>query len=92
MIEIELQQVPEGGHDYAAVARLAINDDGTNDTWDPQELIPFDMHVLVTDPTAGLRRVTFEDDPATWARNLHSVLRTGYLVPVITRDDDTPTP
>ena len=90
MIEIELRQVPDGGHDYEAVARLAIHEDGTNVTWDPQGLIPFDMPVLATDDQAGLRRVAFADDPATWARNLHNALRTGYLVPVITHDDTPP--
>jgi hypothetical protein len=86
MIEIELRQVPDGGHDYEPVARLAINDDGSNDTWDPQELLPFDMPVLATDDPAGPRRVTFTEAPEVWARNLRSVLRTGYLVPVITKD------
>ena len=89
MIELELRNVPEGGHDYVAVARLIVHDDDRTEIWDPDDLIPTELYVLVVDDTTP-RRISYQDDPATWARNLHSVLRTGYLVPVVTRDDAQP--
>lgn len=87
MIEVELRAVPQGKADYEAVARLSVRDDGSHEVWDPQGVIPFDLHALVAS-THGLQKVTFEDDPVRWARNLGSILRTGYLVPVVVRDDE----
>lgn len=88
MIEVELRQSPEGAHEYRAVARLTVRDDGTHETWDPEDLIPFELHALRRDPEAGLEKIHFEDQPAEWARRLGTILRTGYLVPVIVRDDE----
>lgn len=90
MIEVELRAVPQGKDDYEAIARLVVRDDGTHEEWDPQEVIPYDLHVLAPDEEAGARKVTFEEDPATWARHLKTILRTGYLVPVVVRDDAEP--
>lgn len=89
MIEVELQRVPDGGRDYEVAATLRVDDDGSVDLHDPDRLVPTSLHVLVADPGGQLRQVRFEDEPVTWARNLSSLLRTGYLVPVITRDDTT---
>lgn len=88
MIEVELQQCPEGAQEYQAVARLTVRDDGTHETWDPDELIPFDLHALRRDPETGLQKIHFKDQPAEWARSLGTILRTGYLVPVVVRDDE----
>ncbi len=86
MIEVELQRVPEEGREYEVAATLRVDDAGDVELHDPEGLMPTALHVLVAEP-GGLRKVTFEEDPATWARNLDSLLRTGYLVPVITHDD-----
>lgn len=87
MIEVELQRVPDEGREYEVAATLSVADDGTVNVHDPDELLPTGLHVLVAEPGGQLRQVRFDEDPATWARNLDSLLRTGYLVPVITRDD-----
>ncbi len=87
MIEVELHRVPDEGREYEVAATLNVADDGTTKVHDPEGLVPTSLHVVVVEPGGTLRQVRFEDDPATWARNLDSLLRTGYLVPVITRDD-----
>lgn len=86
MIRVELHSVPDGTQDYQAVATLTVADDGTYQLEDPGELFPTPMHVLVGGEGGQLRQVTFEDDPATWARHLDTILRTGHLVPVTTHD------
>lgn len=87
MVEVELQRVPDEGCEYEVAATLRVDDRGVVHLHDPESLIPTSLHVLVAGPGGELRQVRFEDNPATWARNLDSLLRTGYLVPVITRDD-----
>jgi hypothetical protein len=87
MITVELQCVPEGGHDYQPVATLTVAGDGTYQLSDPENYFPTQLHVLVPDESGELRPVDFGDDPQTWARNLHTLLRGGYLVPVVTHDD-----
>lgn len=77
--------MPEGGTDYETVAALTVDGRGRYVLDDPQELMPTDLHVLVPDADRGLRPVRFEEDPETRARNLHTVLRTGYLVPARAR-------
>lgn len=86
MVKVELRRVPEGGTAYETVAALTVDGEGRCVLDDPQGLVPTDLHVLVPDEEHGLRPVRFEDDPETWARNLHRVLRTGYLVPVLVDD------
>lgn len=86
MIELELRSVPAGATEYVPVARIRVEDDGTSQVWDPEDLFPFGVPALVAEPS-GLRRVTFEDEPQVWVRQLQSILRTGYLVPVVTHDD-----
>lgn len=88
MIELQLKRVPEGARDYATVATLVVDDAGEVTTTDPEHLFPFGIPVLVPSKEGPLERIEFEDDPSTWARNLGSVLRTGYLVPVVVRDDN----
>lgn len=90
MITVELRRIPEGHNDYTTVATLTVNDDGAVTIDDPEQYLPVDMHVLVKGAD-GPRRVTFDEDPDLWARNLHRALRTGYLVPVIVHDDGAPT-
>jgi hypothetical protein len=90
MIRVDLRRVPEGGRDYETVAQLSVADDGTYDIDDPQGQFPLGLHVLDfgDDEHAGPpRQVHFEEDPAAWARNLDTLLRGGYLVPVIVHDD-----
>lgn len=91
MITVELHTVPEGRDDYETVATMTVEDDGTYQLQDPDRHFPVQLHVLVTDDQGAFRQVRLEDDAATWARNLDTLLRTGYLVPVITRDDAGPT-
>lgn len=90
MITVELQSVLEGRSDYEPVATMTVADDGTYRLVDPEGLFPVDLHVLVVDDAGELGQVALEDDAATWARNLGTVLRSGQLVPVITHDDDPP--
>lgn len=88
MIKVELRAVPEGGNEYEAIASVVVREGEPPTIWDPQEVVPFDLHALVPTGDGEATKVTFEDDPATWARNLHSILRTGYLVPVVVQDDE----
>jgi hypothetical protein len=90
MIHVELQRVPEGAHDYEIVARLTVADDATTTVWDPDDYLPLDIPALVLGEDGRPRRVSFSDDPATYARNLHTILRTGYVVPVVTTDTGAP--
>jgi hypothetical protein len=92
MITVELRRVPEGGHEYEMAASLSVAGDGTYELDDPENLVPIRLHVLVPRDVGLPRRVDFDEDPETWARNLSSLLRTGYLVPVITHDDSTVEP
>lgn len=85
MITVELHEAPGGPGDYRKVATLTVADDGTYHFDDPDRMFPTSLYVLV--PGEQLRQVRFEEDPALWARNLHTLLRSGYLVPVVTRDD-----
>lgn len=87
MIELELRAVPEGAHDYERVAGLVVEDDGTYRLDDPQGVMPLDVSVLAPQPRGGgLERIEFGQNPERWARHASSILRTGYLVPVIVRD------
>lgn len=86
MVTLQLQLVPQGGDRYETGATLTVDDQGGHVLDDPQGLMPLDLPVLVKGQ-AGLRRVAFAEDPQTWVRNVHTVLRTGYLVPVVVEDD-----
>lgn len=89
MIKVELNEKLEGADGYTVTASLVVEDDGTYHFQGDKDAFPTYLHALVPNPGgAGLRRVGFEEDPATWARHLHTVLRTGYLVPVITVDGE----
>lgn len=90
MIQVELQSVPEGKEAYEAVARLTVNGDGTHQSWDPDGVIPWGVHALrwSAETGRGLERVFFEVEPIEWARRLNTILRTGYLVSVVVRDDE----
>lgn len=83
MIKVELHSVPEGTQAYEAVAHLTIHSDGAHETWDPDGLIPWGIHALRpgAETGRGLERVHFEEEPVEWARRLHTILRTGYIVP-----------
>lgn len=88
-ITVELQRVPEGESEYRTVATLQVDAAGTHTLEDPDELFPLEIPVLVAgEPGQPPRRIAFNDDPAAWAANLSSLLRTGYLVPVVTIGDD----
>lgn len=90
MITVELRTVPEGANDYETVATLNVADDGTVTTNDPDGYLPLDIKVMVVDDAGAISQVGIEDDAATYARNLGSVLRTGYVVPVVVHDDGAP--
>lgn len=83
MVTLQLRLVPQGGDRYETGATLTVDDQGGHVLDDPQGLMPLDLPVLVPDETGGLRRVAFAEDPQIWVRNVHTVLRTGYLVPVV---------
>lgn len=90
MIKVELHEPPEGGGpgDYRATHWLTVHDDGTHEAEGPGWERIFEIPVPVVDlETGGPKRVFFDDDPTTWARNLSNSLRTGYLVPVTVKDD-----
>jgi hypothetical protein len=91
MITVELRTVPEGANDYKTVATLSVADDGTVTTNDPDGYLPLDLKVMVVDDAGAITQVGIDDDPATYARNLGSLLRTGYIVPVV-HDDGAPAP
>lgn len=90
MIEAEFQKSPEGAHEYRATARLVVRDDGSHQAWDPDGVIPWGIHALRSSAESGrgLEQVFFESEPVEWVRRLNTILRTGYLVPVIVRDDE----
>jgi hypothetical protein len=90
MITVELRAVPEGAHDYMTVATLNVADDGTVTTHDPDGYLPLDVKAMVVDDQDQITQVGIDDDAATYARNLDSILRTGYVVPVVVHDDGTP--
>lgn len=92
MIELELRQFPEGARDPVRVAGLVVEDDGTYRVDDPEGFMPVDLPVLVKTSEGDLTQVTLDQDPATWARRLRTVLRTGYLFPVVVRDDERGAP
>jgi hypothetical protein len=87
MIRVQLEErtVETGARNV--VAALVVDGDGTPRFEGDERAFPIYLQVLVAGDGEQVRRVSFEEDPATWARNLDSVLRTGYLVPVITHDD-----
>ncbi len=86
MIRVELHERFDG--QYRTVGALTVADDGTYQFDGDASAFPTDLHVLAADAAGQIRPVTFAAEPATWARNLDTVLRTGYLVPVVTHDDD----
>lgn len=86
MITVELRRPSNHGDRYHRLATLTVHDDASYDLDDPEGLFPFALHVVVPDSGRGLRRVTFAEDRATWARHLGGLLRTGYLVPVTVQD------
>lgn len=90
MISVELHAVPEGATDYQTVATLEVADDGTVTTHDPDGYLPLELKAMVIDDHDEISLVGIDDDPATWARNLDSILRTGYIVPAVIHDDGAP--
>lgn len=90
VIEVEFQSVPEGKNAYEAIARLTVHSDGTHEAWDPDGVIPWGVHALRSGAEAGRgpEPVFFEVEPVEWVRRLKTILRTGYFVPVIVRDDE----
>ncbi|WP_248580039.1 hypothetical protein [Nocardioides sp. InS609-2] len=89
MIAVQLYEAPEGRGDYYPVASLIVLNDGTYRVDDPEGKLLTELHVLIPlgGGQSGFRRVSLAEDPATWARHLGSIYRTGYWVPVTIRDD-----
>ncbi|MDN5746143.1 MAG: hypothetical protein L0H31_13615 [Nocardioidaceae bacterium] len=86
MIEVELK-TPAGEHGYGTVARVTVYDDGSHEVWDPQGRIPWGIHALRPSSEGnGPLQVFFEEEPIEWVRRLGTILRPGYLVPVLVRD------
>ncbi|MGL5824989.1 MAG: hypothetical protein ACRCYU_09260 [Nocardioides sp.] len=90
MIRVEFQEpVPESAADYRVTAVLVVDDDGTYHFEGTETAVPVDVPVPVADETGKfVDNVTLAQDPAYWARNIDLALRTPYLVPVITHDDE----
>lgn len=86
MITVELRVPIKGSTAYETGATLHVDDDGRWTVTGDAGLI--DPNLRVLDPDRG-EFLTLEQDPARWARNLGTALRTGYLVPVVV-DDPTP--
>lgn len=89
MIEVELR-TPAGANGYGAAARLKVYADGSHEAWDPQGLLAWGIDALRpgSETGRGLEHVFFETEPIEWARRLKTIYRTGYVVPVIVRDDE----
>lgn len=83
MLKLQLRAVPEGADEYATVASMLVDENGVVARDDPDHRIPDDMPVLVFSEGEPPRRVTLDEDPIAWVTNLHRLLRTGYLVPVV---------
>jgi len=84
MIEVEFRQPVRGGGETVALT-LRVEDDGSYAIDGPLEL---DLEaVAIADRTLPSGRLWLRDDPARWARNAHKAFRTGYLVPVVVKDD-----
>jgi hypothetical protein len=81
MIAVDLR-IPTDGREYATAATVEVRD-GRAEFTGRREL--FDTSLTAFDAGAG-GRVSFDEDPERWARNLDTVYRTGQLVPVITAD------
>lgn len=58
------------------VATLHVHRDGTWRVDGDASQVPADLKVV--DPE-GVRAIVLADDPASWARNLHRALRSGYV-------------
>lgn len=86
VVTAQLRRVPEGGSELETVATIQVTGDGTYRLHDPEGYVPTELAVLVVDEAGRLQRVHLEDDPRAWVQNLPSLMRTGYLVPVITED------
>lgn len=87
MIKVELRAPVER---YECVATMTVDDEGNYFIDDPDSRFPTRLHVLLPaqDEQRGFDKVTLDEDAATWARNLHTVLRSGHLIPVVIRDDE----
>lgn len=83
-VTVEMKRVPEGENTYRVVATLTVAPDQTYTLDDPDERFPFYLAVPITVGPGAIEQVWFGDDPARWAKNLPSLLRTGYLVPEVT--------
>jgi hypothetical protein len=84
LIEIELRTPIDATTEYRPAARLRVEDDGTYTMSGETNLFITDVGIPDRRTVSG--RLTFEDDPEEWARNLHKELRTPYLVSVVIVD------
>lgn len=85
MIELQLK-APSEGDGYETVLTLTVADDGSYEIDQTRDLRL--EEVPIRDRTVPGWQLWLKDDPAKWARSAHKAFRTGYLVPVIVRDDD----
>ena len=80
---VEFLKLTDDGRAQVVAATLTINADGTHVIAGDKEYVPLDITVLLE----GGRRIAFEDDPITWARNIETELRTPYLVAVVSDNE-----
>ena len=84
MVVVEMNRLVDDG--YRVGATLRVNDDGTWTVEGDAALVPLEMVMIGPDG----QPVSFATDPQTWARRLHTRLRTGYLVPAVVADTGPP--
>jgi hypothetical protein len=82
MIKVELRKSGPRGS-YETLATLQLNDDNSYVVEGPRAAFLLDRLTVLLDDG---RRLRFDDDRATWLRNLHRAFRTPYRIPVITED------
>lgn len=87
MIEVHLRQRRD--NDYHVAATIAVTDAGTVTVTGDESIVSGLQQIPVIDRAHG-GPIRFADDPAGWARNLPTLLRTPYLMAQIVADTTAP--
>lgn len=89
-VQLTMELRRPAGAGYEPVAWLTVYEDHSTDTKDPEgvlaSVLDLNLAAHTLDAAGEHQMVTFDEDPAAWARGLRTRLRTGYLVPVVTYD------
>lgn len=81
MVVTEFLKLTADGLGQEKVATLTVHDDGTHTISGDPDWVPTDVGILLEHG-----RLTFEDDPAAWARSIGTELRTPYLTARVVED------